>query len=413
MMRSSTLIMALFALFGYVAARPEMNCYMAHQSANIAFSHREQFELTLNANNGLQREYLCYCVDQSTTCERLDCRWVRKEEEGGGGASSSRDDEIKIITISDEEEEEEVEHVPIVAGNGGHSNNGGGYISIPSNEQGCYDSHRGSYVRRGISYVRPSTTGGPSKGCKCPLDGDAVLQCTDLQCSKMAPTPHGVLPVDMDFRDCFDPWTNREIRNGQRYNRTRLMSEYQSETGVYECSCTFGTARCTAVDIPCCDKITHEWKPKGAKVQISYQGTPMTCTCFGGRSAYRNCGFVRSHVNRVSHRTPSRTPSRVIPVGGTSIHLGNPVRVTPAPVAIRRSRPSLIVDSVPLSGTSSSSSSHSGGERNYCVDRYSQRHYNLNDNWTQNRGRRTYDCTCARSNVTPFLKTVCRIAGQQ
>merc|ERR1739838_776795 len=92
MMRSSTLIMALFALFGYVAARPEMNCYMAHQSANIAFSHREQFELTLNANNGLQREYLCYCVDQSTTCERLDCRWVRKEEEGGGGgASSSRD----------------------------------------------------------------------------------------------------------------------------------------------------------------------------------------------------------------------------------------------------------------------------------------------------------------------------------
>ena len=112
-----------------------MNCYMAHQSANIAFSHREQFELTLNANNGLQREYLCYCVDQSTTCERLDCRWVRKEEEGGGGASSSRDDEIKIITISDEEEEEEVEHVPIVAGNGGHSNNGGGYISIPSNER--------------------------------------------------------------------------------------------------------------------------------------------------------------------------------------------------------------------------------------------------------------------------------------
>merc|ERR1739838_705535 len=111
MMRSSTLIMALFALFGYVAARPEMNCYMAHQSANIAFSHREQFELTLNANNGLQREYLCYCVDQSTTCERLDCRWVRKEEEGGGGASSSIDDEIKIITISDEEEEEEVEHV--------------------------------------------------------------------------------------------------------------------------------------------------------------------------------------------------------------------------------------------------------------------------------------------------------------
>merc|ERR1719317_1223800 len=88
----------------------------------------------------------------------------------------------------------------------------------------------------------------------------------------------------MDLRNCFDPWLNQEVADGSSYERVRQMTEYQPLTGTYSCSCKLGVIRCSAIDIPCCDSVSQEFKGMKESVKVDYRG----------KSAFRNCRFLSS-----------------------------------------------------------------------------------------------------------------------
>merc|ERR1712183_897938 len=165
-------------------------------------------------------------------------------------------------------------------------------------DEGCYSDVLKKYVTRGTTVIHPGT---PSKGCKCPDKGNSLV-CVELGCGRtMLPTPNVPYPKNMDLRNCFDPWLNREVADGSSYERVRLMTAYQSVTGTYTCSCNLGVIRCRAIDIPCCDSVSKEFKDYGEAVHVDYRGSAVACTCHRGQSAFRNCRFI-SAVTPTNHR---------------------------------------------------------------------------------------------------------------
>jgi len=350
-MFSAKLILSLLALAAYAVAVPEMDCYR-HGLESLGYRHRETFVLNLAAGSqgseGSLRNYDCTCLDQA--CERIDCRISRQEV----------DEDIAIVRIGGDDAEEEERPAVVI-------------FPAPSTEA-CYDDVSSSYIERGATVVRPGT---PSQGCKCPESGPLDIQCEDLTC-QLAKSPDAVLPENMDYRNCFDPWMNRVYRNGARYNRTRVMNHYQDKVGKYACTCSFGHVRCQAFDIPCCDAVTGEFKGKGEKVSVDYRGSKMSCTCFGGRSSFRNCQFLRqtTPTKPASTNTSSRRQNE----NGRAPSV---VRTTAAPTT-------------PLRGPS------------YCTDRYANKRYREGAVYTQRRTNgMLFECTCRRSRQG-YLQTTCQ-----
>jgi len=348
------LILALLSLTALAAAVPEYDCYK-HDARGISFTHREIFTLNVagQALTGQPRKYECTCngnghsADQG--CERLDCRHVT---EGG----------MVVVVVAPEEEEEEVvigpidpitDPTPILVV----------HDEQPAVTDSCYDTTLRRQIRRGESYTRPGrTSDSKHEGCKCP-EGSGPIECVELNC-QTATRPNSEYPPYMNVRNCWDSWLNREIENGETWEQTRSFSDYQSISGTYRCSCSYGRTRCNAVDIPCCDAQTGEWKGKRQQVSIDYQGDMMSCTCYGGRSSYRNCRFTAAPQPTITTTTaPTTTTQRSV-------------------VHRRRDQ--------------------------YCVNRFNGRRYQVGSTFTQQRDDGSvYKCNCTRRN-TGYVQTACR-----
>merc|ERR1712032_1306612 len=308
-MSSLKLVILFLSVIAWATAVPEMNCYR-QGSEVISYQHREKFVIDLAAGTqDTSRKYDCNCIGSSEECSRLDCRIVQVEEE-----------------------EEEDDYVPDDS-----------WLEVGTS---CTDTVTGDVYVIGAVFISQGT---PSKGCKCMQGG--VIICTELSC-QIAPTPNTPLPDDLYYGQCFDPWMNARYNSGISYNRTRKMSEYQNLLGKYSCNCRYGTTRCQAIDIPCCDGVSGLFKGPGEDVTTFIRGRKVKCTCQGGRSSFRNCQYVDA---------PPPTVKTAAPVSG-----------------------------------------------GYCVDRYSGKTYKSGDTFYQNRGARgTYRCSCRRSSRGNY-QTTCR-----
>lgn len=381
-MLSIKLICSLLCLVSWTAAVPEMDCYR-HGLEVVQYNHRERFTINLAAGspNRNLRNYECTCNGYSEGCDRLDCRIVSPEE--------ANDNDYETISMEDDhqdpEEEQSVtisiqEEQPVLSLQR-ENDKFNRALESENPTDFCFDSDTGDSYPRGMTYVKP---GKPAMGCRCIPQGPPEIVCTELRC-QLKPAANLPLPNDMDFRNCFDHWMNKVYPNGARYIRTRPMSEYQSVTGNYSCTCSYGMTKCTATDIPCCDAETGEFKAKGQPVGIDYRGTMMTCTCFGGRSSFRNCQFRRSTIP--STRTSNPVPVAVVPATAsrtpTSLHGGN------------------------SSGGRNSGSSRSAPK---CYDPTTSQRYLEGETWYRfdsigNRKR----CRCRRSAKYGYLQSVCKV----
>jgi len=372
-MLSIKLICSLFCLVSWAAAVPEMDCYR-HGLEVVQYNHREKFMINLAAGSSSRnlRNYECTCNGYSEGCDRLDCRIVSPEE--------ANDNDYETVSMSEDEEEEQptisIEE-PIVIDDTLHitpvlseEDKFNAALESEYNDM-CTDDETGEMYHRGTVFVKEGT---PSKGCKCPSQGGAIIQCVELSCQMMTAIQQPI-PRNMDYRNCFDHWMNKVYPNGARYTRTRQMSQYQSLNGNYSCSCDFGMTKCTATDIPCCDAETGEFRGKGQSVAIDYRGTKMSCTCFGGRSSFRNCQFRRTPVMSVPLVT-QRTPTS-------------------------------------LAGGNSSGGRHSGSTPSRapkCLDPVTRQRYLEGETWTRvdSNGEKKR-CRCRRSQRFNYLQSICKI----
>jgi len=326
-MNSLKLFILVVSLTAWATAVPEMDCYRKGNEV-ISFQHREKFTLDLSAGlKDTSRKYDCNCIGSSEECSRLDCRIVQPDEKVTIQVFPSTEEDVE-----EEEPERVVDYIPD--------------DSWLMTGQRCTDKATGDVYEIGAVFLLPGT---PNKGCKC-IEGGVII-CTELSC-QMAPTPNTPLPEGLEYGECFDPWMKRTFVSGSNFNRTRKMSEYQNVLGTYSCSCRYGTTRCQAIDIPCCDAVSGLFKGAGEAVTTFIRARKVKCTCQGGRSSFRNCQYVDAPPPTV------KTTTRV-----------------------------------------------SGG---YCVDRYSGKTYKNGATFYQNRGSRgTYRCNCRRSTRGNY-QTTCR-----
>lgn len=290
--------------------------------------------INIRNKDNTMSSFSCTCV--GSQCQKLDCKNLNAPEE-------EEEEEVPVIVVEPEEEEEEEEYEDE------YEDEGDIVVVAPEEEEdeGCYDDVLKKYIARGATVVHP---GAPSKGCKCPVEGHELV-CIDLGCGKtMMKTPNVPYPRNMDLRNCFDPWLNQEVADGSSYERVRQMTEYQTLTGTYTCSCKLGVIRCSAIDIPCCDSESKEFKGMMESVKVDYRGNTMQCQCHRGQSAFRNCRFLSSV-------TPTTRPSSA--TRRTS-------RVTAAP----------------------------SRRRVYCVDPVNGRRSYPGDNYYRYDSRKSYRCTC-------------------
>merc|ERR1711931_236426 len=293
-MKTFVAVFAIIALIAYAEGVPGADCYRKGREFP---SWKDESEINISYRNkdGTSASFSCTCVGSS--CQKLDCKNLNapEEEEEEEEEEVEETPVITITTGGDEEEEEEYEYEE----------------EGEEEEEGCYSDVLKKYVTRGATVIHP---GSPSKGCKCPEKGNSLV-CVDLGCGRtMLPTPNVPYPKNMDLRNCFDPWLNREVADGSSYERVRQMTAYQSVTGTYSCGCNLGVIRCRAIDIPCCDSVSKEFKDYGEAVHVDYRGSAMACTCHRGQSAFRNCRFISAvtPTKSSSSQTPRRTttPSR-------------------------------------------------------------------------------------------------------
>jgi len=292
-------VLFILALIAYAEGVPAADCYRKGKEFP---TWRDESEMLINIRNkdNTMSSFSCTCV--GSQCQKLDCVNQDTPEE------EEVDEEVPVIVVEPEEEEEEEEYEDEYEGEEEV------IVVEPEEEEdeGCYDNVLNKYISRGATVIHP---GAPSKGCKCPVEGGNDLVCIDLGCGKtMMPTPNVPYPRNMDLRNCFDPWLNQEVADGSSYERVRQMTEYQPLTGTYSCSCKLGVIRCSAIDIPCCDSVSQEFKGMKESVKVDYRGNTMQCQCYRGKSAFRNCRFLSSvsatsRPTQASRRTSS-TPSR-------------------------------------------------------------------------------------------------------
>merc|ERR1712183_816972 len=171
-MKTFVAVVVIIALFAYAEGVPGADCYRKGREFP---SWEDESEININYRNkdGTSAAFSCTCVGSS--CQKLDCTNLNAPEE--------------------EEEEEEGEE---------------------EEDEGCYSDVLKKYVTRGTTVIHPGT---PSKGCKCPDKGNSLV-CIELGCGRtMLPTPNVPYPKNMDLRNCFDPWVNREVADGSSYER--------------------------------------------------------------------------------------------------------------------------------------------------------------------------------------------------
>jgi len=288
-------VLAILALFAYAEGVPAADCYRKGKEYP---TWRDESQVTVNILNkdNTRSSFLCTCV--GSQCQKLDCKNLNAPEE-------EEEEEVPVIQVTPEEEEEEYEDE--------YEDEGEDIVIVAPEEEedeGCYDNVLKKYITMGATVIHP---GAPSKGCKCPAKGNQLV-CIELGCGKtMMSTPNVPYPRNMDLRNCFDPWLNQEVADGSSYERVRQMTEYQPLTGTYSCSCKLGVIRCSAIDIPCCDSESKEFKGMKESVKVDYRGNTMQCQCYRGQSAFRNCRFLSSVTPTTRPTVATRRPSRVTP----------------------------------------------------------------------------------------------------
>merc|ERR1711931_385277 len=262
-MKTFVAVFTILALFACAEGMPGADCYRKSREFP---TWEEESEININYRNkdGTTSSFDCTCA--GSACQELNCKNLNVPEE------KEKQEETPVIKIDDGgvydyEDESETNTV--------------------EDDEGCYSEVLKKYVTRGATVIHPGT---PSKGCKCTAEGNDLV-CIELGCNSL-PTPNVEYPYYIKRGNCFDPWLNREIDHGSSYDRVRKMSEYQSVTGTYSCSCNLGSIRCTATDIPCCDSKSKEFKDYGEVAHMDYGALTYACTCKRGRSLFRNCRHI-------------------------------------------------------------------------------------------------------------------------
>uniref|UniRef100_H2Y7W8 Uncharacterized protein n=1 Tax=Ciona savignyi TaxID=51511 RepID=H2Y7W8_CIOSA len=252
----------------------------------------------------------------------------------------------------------------------------GGEIT-PVRTEPCVDTESGRSFQRGSEFHRVRKDQARLL-CKCPATGDPVIKCKNAPCEMAAAPamPEGYTPSE-NFA-CYDVWNRQEHQHGSTFIRTRFIDPAKTISGRYRCTCSYGATRCSAIDMPCCDQETGQWKGMNEKffVERSYLGTPAKCTCLMQRQRFDYCLPLQTASTNVGS-VPIRGRYPTIQVPGQSV----PGRYVP-------SRP-----------------------QGQCYDsRYTHQYYQVGSSFDQDRGRLgIWHCNCMRQGNVYRLRCTSRM----
>ncbi|CAK8691234.1 unnamed protein product [Clavelina lepadiformis] len=190
----------------------------------------------------------------------------------------------------------------------------------------CYDETSGRYFERGATFTRMPTSTDVRKTCTCPSRGRPEITCRIAGCGT-ATKPSRSRVERRYYNGCYDVWNQEEYRSGSSYDRTRPMDDGGRLNGTYRCGCRYGTMRCAATDIPCCDLDTGEFADLDERFTTMQGGVKMNCTCKRERGRYESCdrydgrNFNTGRVygyGRRPNRIPVNQGTRYRPTSGFS-----------------------------------------------------------------------------------------------
>ncbi|XP_076803998.1 uncharacterized protein LOC143448247 [Clavelina lepadiformis] len=249
-------------------------------STSHLYSNRMSFRSTKSDGSS----YYCTCRGRDCsyiTCNKETFAIPVQPGEGEGGITGEVPEEEEE---EEEEEDENAINIPEVTVVGPED------IGSSSSASGgrCYDEISERYFERGATFTRMPTSTEVRKTCTCPSRGRPEITCRIAGCPQ--PSPPKYTSVERRYATgCYDVWNQEEYPTGSTYERTRPMDEEGLVNGTYRCDCAYGMMRCTAVDIPCCDLDTGEFKDMNERFITVHASVKMRCTCMRQRGRYQNC----------------------------------------------------------------------------------------------------------------------------